>query len=325
MSPYNYFINAIMQWHTRLYIKKRILVLFVSIAVPALSVAGERLGYTAEHIFEVPMDARYMALPEIETKTGEERRRFDVGYLYASGGLMTSSTLMLGMQDYVPISDDHRWGLIIGGFFDVTQLAGSSGNVEFSPIFTDSAPFPVPQNIYVQNISGDAVHVGVSLSLTQRISNSWAWQTGVALEYYEINELRVNFNTLDLADNIDAEVDYAANYNSVTPYFSFRYFYPPFSDNYAFSSRFIMAWPLPRVGFHGQVTGPGFSVEGDSESAGKGTHIPDPFAGVGFTIESREHGWRLDVGASLWFILYEDKVHEGIDPPLFIHMNWPIN
>ena len=86
-----------------------------------------------------------------------------------------------------------------------------------------------------------------------------------------------------------------------------------------------MAWPLPRRGFHGRVSGPGFDIENDTDAVGYGKHIPDPFAGIGFTIESREHGWRLDIGASLWHYLAEGHIHKGIEQPILVYLNWPIN
>jgi len=299
-------------------------VMFLLIISSKPGIAGETLSFTAEHMIEAQMDARYMAFPEIETRADKKQTRFGLGYLSVTGDLMKSSAPMLSVQSYIPTSQDHRWGMIIGGFIDYIQFGGSTGNAQFIADFIDFAPFNQPQNVNVQSINGDALHTGISLSLTHRMSDNLAWQAGAALEYYSVNKFSIAFNTLDLASNFNAEVDYAANYHSITPYFSFRYFYPALSESYDFSSRFIMAWPLPRRGFKGRVSGPGFSVEGDTDEVGNGIHIPDPFVGVGFSIESRQHGWRVDVGASLWLYLAENKIHEGTDPPLFIHMNFPL-
>lgn len=39
------------------------------ITVPAPSIAADSLDFSAEHLIEAQMDARYLALPEIETQT----------------------------------------------------------------------------------------------------------------------------------------------------------------------------------------------------------------------------------------------------------------
>jgi hypothetical protein len=304
--------------------------LLVLAMLPAALVAEERLGFIAEHMIEVQSDARYLALPEIESPGVGDASRFDVGYLGASGGVFSSSALMLGLQHYFASTDQPSQGWMLGGFLDLIRFDGDSGDTTLDPQFASSFPFPVPLNITVQDISGDALHAGISLSFIKYTSPTLAWQTGLVLEYYSVNELKVNFTTRDLPANFDGFADYAADYHALTPFFSTRYFFPQQSENYRFSSRFVAAWPLPRRGFSGEVSGPGFDVSGNTDDAGNGTHIPDPFFGIGFTIEGKSPedkspGWRLDIGTSLWLYVFEGKTHEGIDPPIFIHFSLPLD
>jgi hypothetical protein len=302
-----------------------VLLAIVLFAAPESGIAEEELGFTAEHMIETQMDARYLALPEIELQTEDDRSlRFDIGYMTASGGLTTSSTILLGVQGFRPLPNHERWAVVLGGFLDLIRFDGTPGIVSIDPTFTSTLPVVAPLDAEVLDVTGDALHAGLSFAAARRISERWAWQAGVALEYYDIDPFKVKFRALGPI-GFDGEVGYAGNYNSITPYLTFRHLYPRRSERFVLSSRFLMAWPLPRRGFHGQISGPGFSIEGDSESAGRGRHIPDGFAGIGFGIESVKHRWRVDVGASLWLLLAENKGHEGVDPPLFLHFNMPFH
>jgi hypothetical protein len=110
----------------------------------------------------------------------------------------------------------------------------------------------------------------------------------------------------------------------LTPYFTIRHRLPIRSERFVLTSRFLIAQPQPRRGFHGRIEGPGFVIDNHSKANGKGRHIPDGFTGLGFTVESAEHGWSIDLGASLWLLLVEDGVHEGIDPPLLLRFTHPL-
>lgn len=306
----------------RLVLSSAFVIAFLTAATVCL--AEKRLGYSAEHMLEVQMDARYLALAEIEPRTGKVLDRINFGYLHASAGRLTASALMLGGQRARPFYGHPDWALILSGFMDFIQLDGEPGHAVLNPVFVETLPFITPVNVFLRDISGDALHAGVSLSVAHHTSENWAWQSGLALEYYKINKFSILFDTLNLASNFSGEVDYAGTYHSVTPFLGIQYNIPSSSAPYKFSTRLNLAWPLPHRGFHGRITGPGFSLEGDTESAGNRKHIPDPFAGMGFTLESRQHGWRFDIGASLWLGLLEGKVHKGNDPPLFAHISWPL-
>jgi len=236
---------------------------------------------------------------------------------------MKSSALMLGAQHYRPSDDDRQWGWIFGGFIDRIRFYGNSGYGFADPAFVQNPPFRHPFDLYVTNISGDAVHAGLSLARTHRLSDRWAWQAGLTLEYYAVHSFRIQFDTRLPSNNFSGELNYASTYNTIAPYIGYRYFFPESSSTYVWSSRIMLAWPFPHRGFHGHITGPGFDLEGDSDQAGNGKHIPDPFGGVGLTVESVQKRWRLDLGSSLWLFLVEGQVHKGNNPPLFVHFSWP--
>jgi len=300
-------------------------VAIVQFAMPATAAADEELGFTAEHMIEAQMDARYMALPEIELRTSDARStRFGIGYMTTAGGPTTSANLLLDVQRFKPLANHERWAVVLGGFVDLIRFDGTGGNVTIDPNFLSSSPVDTPFDADVLDVSGDALHMGLSVAAARQISASSAWQAGVMLEYYDVDEFKVAFRTGGPA-GFDGMLDYAGNYNSITPFVTFRHVYPRHSERFTYSSRALLAWPVPRRGFQGQINGPGFQLEGDSETAGTGRHIPDGFAGLGFAIESVARRWRVDVGASLWLYLAENKGHEGVDPPLYVHFTVPLN
>ena len=293
-------------------------------AVPFMATAEEELGFRAEHMIEAQMDARYMALPEIELQTYDApSARFGIGYMTTSGGPTTSANLLLDIQRFKPLPKHERWAVVLGGFVDLIRFDGTGGHVTIDPNFLSTPPVDTPIDADVLDVSGDALHMGVSVAAARQLSASSAWQAGLMLEYYDVDELEVAFRA-NGPDGFDGVADYAGNYSSVTPFVTFRHLFPHRSERFSFSGRALLAWPLPRRGFQGQLSGPGFHAEGDTETAGTGRHIPDGFAGLGFAIESVAHHWRVDVGASLWLYLAENKGHEGVDAPLFVHVNLPL-
>jgi len=297
----------------------------VHFAMPATAATDEELGFTAEHMIEAQMDARYMALPEIELPTNDAVGwRFGMGYMTTSGGPTTSANLLLDVQRFTPLANHERWAVVLGGFVDLIRFDGTGGTVTIDPNFLRTPPFDTPLVADVLDVSGDALHMGFSVAAARQVSASSAWQAGVMLEYYDVGEFEVAFRTGGPA-GFDGMLDYAGNYDSITPFVTFRHIFPRRSERFTYSSRALLAWPTPRRGFQGQLSGPGFQLEGDSEAAGTGRHIPDGFAGLGFAIESVAHRWRVDVGASVWLYLAENKGHEGVDPPLYVHFNVPLN
>jgi hypothetical protein len=296
-----------------------------ALALPLASMqadAAESVDYIAEHMIEAQMDARYLALPDIPLAPEDRRLRADFAYFGASGGPLQSSAALIGVQQFRPIKTD--WALGLGAFVDLIRFTGRTGEAVVAPIFASEFPVTVPFTAELTDISGDAVHAGLSISLARHPSERWAWQAGVALEYYDIGTFDVAFRAFS-PESFDGALSYAASYDSITPFFSIRHRYLPHSARFVYASRAVVAWPQPRRGLSGRLSGPDFAVEGDSQSAGRGTHIPDGFAGVGFTVESVARGWSVDVGASLSLLLLEGELHKGIDPPLFVRLTLPIH
>lgn len=307
-----------------IYISTMIASAIPALCSPLLWAVEHTVDYSAEHLIESNMNERYLAFPDIEIPGSLIHARMQIGYADIHTGPLQSKTILLGGQ-WSQAWADPSWTWIYGGFADYLQFSGDAGPATLHPIFTDAAPFARTLPIVIHQVRGDAIHAGVSLAVSQRPSNIWAWQLGLAFEYYDVRQLAVTFGTTNLNQNFDGVIDYAAHYNSLTPHYGATWFLP--SDwaksiwsGTLFSARFIAAYPGPRRGFYGQVSGPDFSYEGKSSAK----HIPDFYSGAGFTIESARSHWRIDLGATLYFLTTESHIKNGTEPRLYLSWSIPM-
>ena len=269
------------------------------------------------------MDGRYLAFPETEYITDVSATRLQLGYLKITTEELASSTSMIGLQYYLPLNKAERSGLIFSGFLDNISFGGGTGIMPIDPSFTNNITFATPTDVQLIDVSGKGIHAGITLAYTKREGNR-AWQAGLAYEYYDIRDFEIAFRTLELTSNFTGTLDFSASYNSWTPYYTHRWFHPDLSHKWLYSTRFIASWAQPRRGLEGRISGPGFDYTGNSADAGNGRHMPDPYIGVGFTLESRENGWRLDIGSTLFIFALEPRMHKGIDRPLLFTFNMPL-
>lgn len=285
-------------------------------------VAGERIGFEAEHVLESPMNARYLALPAIPDDINRQEFRLQTGLSKVSATRFGTTSVMLGVEYFMPQSGDT--GFLFSFFTDFLRFDGDSGRTTFDPLFLDTVPFIKPLDVTITAVNGHAEHYGITAARVSRLSVNNSWQYGVALEYYDVGEFSVAFDTVGLASNFSAVVDYAETYIAATPFVTFRHKFNIADSSYRYAARILAAWPLPRQGFSGHLQFNGFDQSGSTDTAGNGKHIPDPYAGIGFSISSPQYHWQLDIGASLYFFATEGLIHEGIDNPLFLNITWQL-
>ena len=285
-------------------------------------IAGERIGFEAEHVLEAPMNARYLALPSIPDDLTKPGLRLQTGFNQVSATRFGANTLMLGTEYFLP--QTQHSGYLFSVFVDLMQFNGENGITSFDPLFLDSLPFTTPLDVNVTNTSGHAEHYGITAARVEQLSENRSWQYGVALEYYNVAKFSVSFDTTGLPDNFSAVVDYAEAYFALTPFVTLRHQFHFSNSRHHYAARIVAAWPLPRQGFSGQLTFSGFNQSGSTDETGNGKHIPDPYAGLGFSISSPDYSWQLDIGASLYFLVTEGQIHEGIKNPLFLNISWQL-
>lgn len=288
--------------------------------VPGVSQAQESLDFYAEHAIEGVMDARYLALTQVPEGLAAPEWRLRFGGMYYQSGDFATSAVLLDVQRSRPLGEKHA--LLFLAFADFTDYSGDSGPAIADPTFTRDFDAISPFVVDVSKVSGSGMHFGMAAAIAGRISSRWGWQSGLVLEEVKVDRFETKFTTLDLPDNFSGTFDYAGSYDAVTPFGEVHRSIP--GRRYAMSARLIATIPFPRLGFKGRISGPGFETSGDSGSVGKGKHVPDGFLGLGFSVESRKTGFRIDLGATAYLFAAEGTIHRGVDLPLYLTFSFPL-
>ena len=292
--------------------------LFVALLVSSSNsaYAEESLDYIAEHLLEVPMDFRYSSLPQVPLDDKDPEWRVQGGLGSEAGGLMHADVATLSLQYYQPINRDS--GFTFSVFYDPFRISGDNGPAVVEPSFATLTNSPQRINASVTSIEGNGFHVGVSGSYLFLRDNGASWQIGALLETIKAQKFVIQFDSVGLASNYSGELNYTSTYNALTPYVNYEFAPNNLAFGFVGNLKATFAWPLPRVGFKGSISGPGFELSGDTDKAGNGTHIPDIFFGLGYSIEHPSTGWRFDVGTLAYLYVVEPRAHDQIDPPIFL-------
>lgn len=280
---------------------------------------AESLDFTAEHILEVPMDFRYLSLPDADIDD-ERPYHIQVGAGRVTGNVLETNVGLFSLNWQYRLSPEYA--LTIASFYDYYSFGGSDGNSIAEVSFASTPSLPSNTPVFASDVSGSAQHVGIGFSIVRQYDSGYAWQAGVIAERLDVKAFRVNISSLALPTPFTGTIDYAATYNAVTPFASLGLPKNIFGKHWSGHLEIVAAWPLPRVGFEGRIVGSGVDVSGSTDDVGNGKHIPDPFLGVKYRLTHNDSGLGIDIGATLYSYLAETKIHEGTDPPLFISVSW---
>jgi len=265
------------------------------------------------------MDAAYLSLPQIPAQPDRPETRLSGGLMRIQGGPLSSQGGRLAFHHYRPLSTGQ--GLLFGLFYSNMMLSARRGSAIEQVTFTDFPPASDPFDLQIDDSGGQSQHFGLSLAWSHRLSTGSHWQLGLNLERVDIDEFSIDFHTTDILGRID----YAARYDAVTPYAAWHTPVGSLDNEWQQRVRIVTALPLPRQGFQGHIRTATVDASGDTEQAGHGAHIPDFFLGVGYTLEQNGSGLRLDLGASLSFLIIEPLAHKGLDTPLLLQLSLPLD
>jgi hypothetical protein len=265
------------------------------------------------------MNLRYLSFPKSPCALDKPERRAEPGYGSISSERMTNQVAMLSLSQYFPLAD--TGGIAFGFFYDHFSFSGTTGAAILAPSF--GAPDYLPESfvVNVNSVSGTGYHAGLSGAYVSQLKHGARFQVGLSVERLDVGEYRVAFSTVDLASNFDGAVDYAGVYNILAPFASYEGKRKNVLTHWIAGPHAIVAWPLPRTGFKGRFTGPGFDIQSDTDANGIGKHIPDPYVGLGYFLEHRRSGVRVDIGASLYHYVVEPLLHTGIDPIVSVNVS----
>lgn len=261
------------------------------------------------------MDLRYLALPTTPMNIGASARHVQLGYARVAGGTTRADLAMVGLSTYRPLSAGT--GVTFGAFYDRLSFSGRPGPDVLEPSF--GAPPGLPERVAVDvtGVDGSGYHAGLFAAWARRFDGGTRAQFGLALERLSVARYSIGFDTTDLRANFHGSVDYAGTYDIVTPFAGYEWRRRPFG-RWTGMAHAIASVPLPRVGFRGRLTGPGFDIDGDTDAAGNGVHIPDAYLGLGYVLEHASSGFRIDLGATLYSYLLEPVGHSQIDSPIYL-------
>ncbi len=297
--------------------------LFFLLGLAFSACADESTDYVAEHILESPMNARYLATSATNAGNTDDALSTQIGYASFDAQQLGVRVAMLDFNWKLNDTNENQWS--VSAFYDLLDLTGRDAPALIQPSFADVSPLPASFNANISNVGGHAKHFGIGLFYTWRRPASADWQVGIIIESLRVSEFSMDFDSTDTTPAINGELDYAANYTAFTPIIAAN-MQPDalFGGQYSGHGRLVGALPLPRVGFEGSLQSGSAQASGSTETAGNGTHIPDPFIGFSYVITHRASGISTDIGASLFTALFEPAIHKGISRPVYINLRIPL-
>lgn len=278
--------------------------------------AAVNLDYVVEHLSEVAMDNSLALLPlwsASEVSTSRWKGVAQVAYNDIESHSMTLSGSPISVAVSYRFRD--RWSLRGAAFFNHGELSGT-GFFELAPTFLVSQP-PLMLPAAAQFVlDGSVTHQGFAMSAHRENAGGWfdgsVWTFGMVWERLQLEDVFANYVLLSGNDvGAHGVVDYSANYSFFTPFIGMQWRVQ--RGNWLLVPHWHYAVPMPRRGFAAAISGPGFSLSGDSGAAGNGKYVSDWLLTAGISIVHRRSGIGVDLGTSIAQYLIEPFTHNGVD------------
>ena len=288
--------------------------------------AAEDIEYVAEHLAEVPMDNRFATLP---IWGGAQEAGKTWAFTGQAGMAKTATGELEASGPMLSFGADHalgaRWSVGGFAFYDRLDLSGNDDRRPLQTSFTNETPFARPVMAQFDNLNGTFDHVGVGFDAALTTEVRWLGKTravgGLIWQRVELSDYRLDYRLLEGPDaGLEGQIDFDATYEHLTPFFGFEL--PRKGARWETSMHALAAWPNPRRGVAGHITGPGFDLAGDTESAGHGAHFGDPSITLGYDVTYLPAHLTVDVGTVVTQALVEPVVHKGIDTNWVLSAEW---
>jgi hypothetical protein len=293
------------------------------IALPCFEAkATEDIEFVAEHLPEVSMDNRYATLP-VWSANAEDPWTFVTQAAYSrvtTGELDIQGPLLsLGfIREITP-----SWSVGVTLFADRLRLSGTHDYRPLQTLFAPSTPLTRPSPARFDDLDGSMEHLGASLILARLSSASWLgthrWLAGVVVEQIKLSDYAFNYEILEGPDEgTRGVIDFDATYRHVTPIIGIEF--PRHASRWSYDTTALLAWPIPRRGFVGHITGPGFDIHGDTQDVGNGKHFGDPSVTLGFDVTYEPSHITVGLGTLLTQRLLEPHIHRGIETDWLVNV-----
>ena len=297
--------------------------LLALVAASSAQGAVEDIDFVAEHLSEVSMDSRLLTLPiwsTGEARAGQVDWLLDGGYQRITTGGLSLSGASLGIGVRRAIGDS--WAVGALAVWDRSSFDGGDPNRPVAPIFSDNIPLDLPADAVLTNLRGDVEQTGGGVTLSWRPAQRRFVLVG-ALLYFKVQQqgYRVDYTlTSGASTGTSGTLDYSSSFDFIIPTGGIEWQWQ--AGRWNFAPRLQAGIPLPRYGWRGRITGPGFDVAGDTDDIGRGKHMGDAFAGVGLGVTYEPWQLTVDVGTLLNQVLLEPRLHKGISRAWTLHFRW---
>lgn len=281
----------------------------------------EDISFVAEHLPEVAMDNRYATLPLRSNDESRVSTSLGLGYTSISSQTLTLEGPMLSLG--VTWQRD-RWRLT--GFVFRDQFSLTSG-VEHRPLgleFT-TTPLTLPAPAEFTGLDGSMSDTGIGFAVSRHRSHSWIgafdWSAGLLWQSVKLTDYGLDYRVLDGPDaGATGTINFDSTYNHFAPFAQIGKSWS--GDRWRLTPRATIAWPTPRRGVAGRITGPGFDLAGNTETNGEGKHFGDPSVTFGCDVTYLPWNVTFDVGTTLTQAVLEPQIHKGIEQDLMLQVWW---
>ena len=284
--------------------------------------AAESIEFVAEHLPEVAMDNRLATLPVwIAGTTPAQSWQFTVqgGATRISSGGLALDGPMVSAAVHRRINDRLAMGAF--AFLDDLQFSGASDQRPLETSFTQ-APLALPAESLFTDLHGNYRNLGAGFVFNLQEVQGWLgerqWVAGALYQNVQLRDYRATYQVIaGPSTGAAGFVDYSGDYAHITPFAGLAM--PRHFGSWDLVPHALIAVPVPRRGVQGRITGPGFDLSGDTDTAGNGKHFGDPWLSLGLDVTYRAWGLTLDLGSFVSQALLEPVLHKGVEH------NWVIS
>jgi hypothetical protein len=295
-------------------------------ALPSICSAKHDIEFIQEHLPEVAMDNRYATLPiwdlGRESSAGNSYQLQAALSRSGSGNLEISGPLTsIGVQR--SIGADTQLGVF--AFYDALELTASRDSRPLQTLFAPNTPIERPVDAEFSNLDGTATDFGAGFAWSRQLQAGFlgrhTWVAGALWQRVQLQDYRLDYRlTAGPQQGMQGQIDFDARYDHVVPFFGLET--PRTWGAWILTPHALLAYPIPRHGIEGHITGPGFDIGGNTENAGNGKHFGDPSLTLGLNFTYAPAHLSIDVGALLTQGLLEKRIHSGIEHNVLLSFSW---
>jgi len=303
----------------------RYLATLALMGLSAAALAKEDIEFVAEHLPEVAMDNRFATLPIWDGggEAADSQYELQGAFSSSTSGDLSIAGPLLGLSWQRALNSKNRLGLM--AFYDSLQLRTDHDSRQLQTLFAPQTPIARPIDADFTNLDGTATDVGGGLFWShceeQGFLGAHSLVAGLMWQRVELRDYRLDYQiTSGPQAGMRGQIDFDTHYDHFSPFVGIEV--PRWVGEWAFSPHALLAYPIPRRGFQGHITGPDFDISGNTESAGEGKHFGDPSVTLGLTLTYLPAHFCVDLGTFASQALLESRIHRGIERNLLLSFSW---